>query len=93
MKTKMNNRQNIEQAVHEFIYRQFPLARRKQIDHDTSLLESGIVDSLGILDIVNFIETEFATTLTDEELLSGHFDSIRALSTFIQRKTDHQQPI
>jgi acyl carrier protein len=89
----MNQSPDIEQIVHDFIYRQFPLARRKQIDHDASLLDGGIVDSLGILDIVNFIETEFSITLTDEELLSGHFDSIRSLSSFLRSKIDHQQPI
>jgi acyl carrier protein len=89
----MNRNQEIEDTVHEFVLRQFPLARKKQIDRDTSLLDSGIVDSLGILDIVTFIETEFATTLTDEEMLAGHFDSIRSLTTFVLTKVDHQQPI
>lgn len=89
----MSSHQDIDQVVHDYIYSQFPLARRQKIDADASLLEGGIVDSLGILDIVSFIETEFSVTLTDEELLSGNFESIRSLSEFLKQKVAQQQPV
>ena len=52
------------------------------------LLENGIVDSLGILELVAFIEQEFGVTITDEELLPENFQTVRCLVSFVKRKRD-----
>ena len=72
--------------IRSFILNHFPLAKKVLIKDDDSLLESGIVDSLGILDIVNFIEKEFKISVSDEELLPENFESICALTAFVDRK-------
>ena len=73
----MKSKQSIAEILQEFILRQFPLARQRKVDHDTSLLDSGIVDSLGTLEIVTFIESEFSITLTDEEMLAGYIAALQ----------------
>ncbi len=74
--------------IREFILKQFPLARQKQIGDDDSLLEDGIIDSLGTLDVVMFIEDRFGLVLEDSDLLSDNFESIARLTSFVDNKLD-----
>ena len=73
-------------AVRQFVLKNFPLARRQRVTDDASLLESGIVDSTGVLELVGFIQTEFDVTVSDEELLPENFESISRMATFVERK-------
>ena len=56
------------------------------LDDGESFLESGIVDSTGILEVVGFLEDEFGFEVTDEELVPDNFDSIDKLVTYIEKK-------
>jgi acyl carrier protein len=53
---------------------------------DASFLEEGIVDSLGIMDLVFFIEETFGLTVKDEDLTPDNFDSVNRLANYIQRQ-------
>ncbi len=69
--------------IRNFVLRRFPLASSKELTSDLSLLESGIVDSLGVLDLVGFIEEEFGIQAEDDDLVPENFDSIEALTRFV----------
>jgi acyl carrier protein len=77
---------SIEQRIHSFLLEQFPLARKAGVAKDTALLENGILDSLGILDVVSFLETEFLIVISDEELAPKNFQNLSALSAFVLKK-------
>jgi acyl carrier protein len=51
-------------------------------------LESGMIDSLGILDLVHFLEEEFSLRITDDELMPEYFESLEAVTEFVQKKTE-----
>jgi len=80
------NKEQISIALKEFILEKFPLARKRGIDHDTFLLQSGIVDSLGILELVAFIENEFGITVSDDELMPENFQNIAMMTSFVAGK-------
>ncbi len=82
----MPQAQTIEDRTREFVLKQFPLARRNGLKPDDKWLEAGIVDSLGILDVVNFLEAEFSVHVTDEELLPENFASLSAVVEFAHKK-------
>ena len=84
----MNNREEVATKLREFVFAQFPLARQRQIGSDTSLIEQGIVDSMGVLEIVTFIESEFSFVLDDDEMLGENFNSIDSLTTFVQTRLE-----
>lgn len=54
---------------------------------DASLLEEGIIDSTGVLNLVMFIEETFGIEVKDEELVPENLDSVNKLVAFVQRKT------
>ena len=72
--------------IRQFVREQFPLARRRPLADEDSLLESGIVDSLGILDLVNFVTDEFGVAVGDEDLQPDNFNSIASLAQFVDNK-------
>lgn len=74
--------------VRDFILSQFPLARKRAIGDEDALLGQGILDSLGILDVVAFVESEFGITVADEELVPESFESIARIARFVDGKRD-----
>jgi len=68
-----------------FILQKFPLARKRKVANDENLLESGIIDSLGVLEIVTFLQQEFSLTVADEDLTPEHFQSIECIARYVER--------
>jgi len=72
--------------VRAFITTNFYVADPAALRDDQSLLETGVVDSTGVLEIVHFLESEFGLTVEDTEILPENVDSIARLTAFIGRK-------
>jgi acyl carrier protein len=51
-----------------------------------SLLENGVMDSTGILELVAFLETEFSIQMSDAEIVPDNLDSIAAIAAYLERK-------
>ena len=77
---------NSHERIVGFILDKFPLARKSPIAGDDNLLESGIIDSLGILDLVSFLEQEFGIVVADDELIPENFQSVDRLKLFVEQK-------
>ncbi|MGH7300683.1 MAG: acyl carrier protein [Candidatus Rokuibacteriota bacterium] len=74
----------ITERIKQFLLDHFPSARKHPLTEDDHLLANGIVDSLGVLDLVAYLEREFHITIADEDLLPEHFESLRGLTKFVQ---------
>ncbi len=72
--------------VRDFIKTNFYAANATKMTDDASLLDLGIIDSTGILEVVSFIEGEFAITVEDHEMLPDNLDSVDKITAFIGRK-------
>jgi len=57
-----------------------------QLGEDESLLQKGLIDSTGILEVVSFIEEKFGITVQDDELVPDNLDSIGAIANYVMRK-------
>ena len=53
---------------------------------DDSLLERGIVDSTGMLEIIFFIEEQLGVKVKDEEMVPGNLDGVNKIAAFVQSK-------
>jgi acyl carrier protein len=72
--------------VREFIIENFLFGDGDMLTEDTSFLESGIIDSTGILELIFFLEETFAMKIEDEELIPENMDSLKNISRFMERK-------
>lgn len=59
---------------------------RAAVAEDESLLEAGLIDSTGILELVAFVESELKVTVADADIVPENFDSIRALADYVEQK-------
>jgi len=82
----MPDSNSVRERVRSFVMSRFPLVQERGLGDSESLLESGAIDSLGILDVVGFLESEFGLEIRDEDLSPEHFDSIGALVVFVEGK-------
>ena len=53
---------------------------------DTSFLEEGIIDSLGVMELVEFVEKTFGARVDQQEVTTAHFDSVAKLAAFVRQK-------
>ena len=76
----------IEDSIIRFILMTFPRARQKGLDSSMLLLENGVVDSIGVLELVGFLESEFGITVADEDLNADNFRTVEQIGAFVQAK-------
>jgi acyl carrier protein len=77
---------DINQQVRAFVTSNFYVADPTTLDDKASLLDRGIIDSTGVLEVIFFIEETFGITVEDSEMLPDNLDSIERISNFIARK-------
>ncbi|HBY06502.1 MAG TPA: acyl carrier protein [Chloroflexi bacterium] len=53
---------------------------------EASFLQEGIVDSIGVMELVNFIEREFGLAVQDHELIPDNLDSVAQIAAYVRRK-------
>lgn len=82
----MIDSQAVKNKLTQFIFEKFPMTRKKNIGEDSALLEGGLIDSIGILEIVTFIEQEFSVKASDEDLTPENFGSIARIAALIESK-------
>lgn len=69
-----------------FIISNFPSARKHSINNEDSLLESGIIDSLGVLEVVSHLVEHYGIEINDDDLMPENFNSVQSIAGFIQLK-------
>lgn len=59
---------------------------RSELTDDYPLIENHVLDSLGMIQLVSLLETEFGIPVADEDLVPGNFQSVGAIAAFIASK-------
>ncbi|HEV2208385.1 MAG TPA: acyl carrier protein [Verrucomicrobiae bacterium] len=77
---------NYDKEIRDFIVSNFLYGDAGSLHEETSFLDSGVIDSTGILELVAFIEQKFQIKVLDQEMIPENLDSISRLSRFIDRK-------
>jgi len=72
--------------IRNFIIENFLFGDGEKLGNETSFLDSGIIDSTGILELVAFIEENFDINIDDTEMLPENFDSLNNISLYLSKK-------
>ncbi len=81
----MNNLHQVQEKVRQFIINTSYIPA-EQVQNDTLIFAQGIMDSMGFISIIDFIEDSFSISATDNELIEANFESIDAIAQFVSRK-------
>jgi acyl carrier protein len=78
---------NVEATITRYLLDN-PLAGsdRREIAPDEPLIRSGVLDSVGLLQLAFFVEEQFGVKVADGELIPGNFETLRDISAYIERK-------
>ena len=77
---------DISERIKCFIIDNFLFGDEEGLEGHTSFLDAGILDSTGILEVVDFLDNEFNITITDDEILPENLDSINYIAEFLEKK-------
>lgn len=77
---------DVQSKIRTFIVDNYLFGDDEGLESNTSFLDEGIVDSTGILELIEFISEEFEMTVEDDELVPENLDSIDNVTAFIGRK-------
>lgn len=82
----------VNDKVREFIQDNFMFRDdRTQLDDGESLLEAGLIDSTGILELVAFIETEFSIQMADADIVPENLDSVETIVRYVGGKLEGRE--
>ncbi len=76
----------LEHDIRAFVVESFLLGKDDGLSPTQSLLETGVVDSTGILELVTFLEQEYRIQVNDRDLVPENLDSIDNIVRFVQVK-------
>jgi acyl carrier protein len=77
---------DIKHQVRQFVLSNFYVADPAGLRDEVSLLDSGVVDSTGVLEVISFLESTYHLTVEESEMVPDNLDSIRSISEYVERK-------
>lgn len=86
MMRDMNALGACKDSVRAFLAANFYVGDLAALQDDSSLIDQGIIDSTGVLEVVGFIEQTFGIAVEDSELLPENLDTIQGIAAYVIRK-------
>ncbi|MEW6072548.1 MAG: acyl carrier protein [Planctomycetota bacterium] len=80
---------DLQSEIRQFIVESFLFGQDDPgLGNADSLLENGVIDSTGVLELVGFLEERFRIQVADRELVPENLDSVERISTYVRGKLD-----
>jgi acyl carrier protein len=87
----MNSNDDVLGRIRAFVFDHFPIAHRRKVSCESALRAGGIVDPLGVFEIVEYLENEFDISLHDEDVEGPAFETLTSLAELVRTKKKHAQ--
>ncbi len=78
---------DIQEKLRAFIIDNFLFGNADGLENNSSFLDEGIIDSTGVLELVDFLEEQFSVTVGDDELIPENLDSVDNIVAYLGRKS------
>jgi acyl carrier protein len=72
--------------LRSFISTNFYVPDGETLADESSLLDRGVIDSTGVLELIGYIQSEFGIKVNDDEMVPENLDSIARIEAYLQRK-------
>lgn len=79
-------RSEISARIRAFVTSNFYVAAGDVLSDEASLLDQGVIDSTGVLEVVGFLEETFGVQVADEDMVPDNLDSISRIAAYVERK-------
>lgn len=78
-----NSQNKISDVVYQFINKNFSVARKIGLKTNDNLIEKKVIDSMGLLTLITFLEETFNVQILDEDVGVENFGSIETITSYI----------
>ena len=82
---------SVKEQIRQFIVNEFLFGQNGTLEDSASLLDAGILDSMGVLQTLFYLEETFDVHVEDDEVVPENIDSIENLTGFVTRKLEAVQ--
>lgn len=89
MKTQILTREKIQEELIEFLCLQF-YVDKEDIDLNESLVDTGIIDSMGLIEISAYITEKYSFSISGAQMTKDNFGSVEKITSFILRNINQQ---
>ena len=76
----------MKDEIKQFITQQFGIEEHTTLNVEDNLIENGIIDSMGMMRLIRFIEKKYGIEVAFEEMLPENFESVQNISDYITTK-------
>lgn len=76
----------LELEIHKFIVDNFMFGQADGLKYDESLLQKGVIDSTGVLELVSFLQDNFNITVEDDEIVPSNLETINGIVAYVSKK-------
>ena len=77
---------DLSRLLADYLRQRFPALAGTTLTDDTALLEGGLIDSLGILDLATYLGEQFGIEIADDDFEPSNFETFGKLIAFVERK-------
>ena len=78
----------VKEKIKFFIVDNFLFGDEEGLEDQISFMDGAIIDSTGVLELVDYLENDFNITISDDELLPENLDTIENIVNFLGKKID-----
>jgi acyl carrier protein len=84
----MENTTSIGARIRDYVRENFLYMRPHfELGEDDALLESGVIDSMGVMELIGFLESEFDLVIADEAITEDNLGSLGAITRFVAARS------
>ena len=76
-------KENVKSYIHQSVH-----VDREKIKNDSLIFKEGYFDSMGFITLITYLEEKFSIKTVDADLLEENFESINAITDFVDRKIE-----
>ena len=76
----------MKEKVRKFIETNFYVPEGETLTDDASLIDRGVIDSTGVLELIGFLQDEYKIEVADDEMVPENLDSIARIEAYLTRK-------
>jgi acyl carrier protein len=76
----------IELEIYNFIVDNFLFGQADGLGYDESLLQKGVIDSTGVLELVTFLQDNFNITVEDDEVVPANLETVNGIVAYVGKK-------
>ena len=80
------HRVEIQNNIHTFVVTNFLFGQTLDLQAEDSLLDNGVIDSTGVLELVAFLEEHYGIKVEDDEVIPDNLDSTGRITAYVEMK-------